>query len=81
MNVVRIKVQPMTRESFALYGILIDSRGSVEIGLGEGKPSLTGTTSERPNWKLALPFPLEEIESHPGLRALAEIMGAERALG
>ena len=47
MQVVRIKVQPMTRESFAPYGVLIDSRGSVEIDLGEGKPSLTGATSER----------------------------------
>jgi ureidoglycolate lyase len=37
----------MTRESFAPYGVLIDSRGSVEIDLGEGKPSLTGATAER----------------------------------
>jgi ureidoglycolate lyase len=47
MQVVRLKVQPMTRESFAPYGVLIDSRGSVEIDLGDGKPSLTGATSER----------------------------------
>ena len=46
MNVVRLKVQPMTREAFAPYGVLIDSRGSVEIDLGEGRPSLTGATSE-----------------------------------
>ena len=46
MNVVHIKVQPMTRESFAPFGVLIDSRGSVEIDLGEGKPNLTGATSE-----------------------------------
>jgi ureidoglycolate lyase len=47
MNVVHIKVQEMTRESFAPFGVLVDSRGSVEIDLGEGKPSLTGATSER----------------------------------
>ena len=47
MNVVRLKVRPMTREAFAPFGVLIDSRGSVEIDLGEGKPSLTGATSER----------------------------------
>jgi ureidoglycolate hydrolase len=47
MNVVHLKVQPMTRESFALFGVLIDSRGSVEIDLGQGVPSLTGATSER----------------------------------
>lgn len=47
MKVVRLKVQPMTREGFAPYGVLIDSRGSVEIDLGEGKQSLTGATAER----------------------------------
>jgi len=47
MKTVHIKVQPMTRESFAPFGVLIDSRGSVEIDLGNGVPSLTGATSER----------------------------------
>jgi ureidoglycolate lyase len=47
MNIVHLKVQEMTREAFAPFGVLIDSRGSVEIDLGEGKPSLTGATSER----------------------------------
>lgn len=46
MNLVRLKVKPMTRESFAPFGVLIDSRGSVDIDLGEGKPSLTGATSD-----------------------------------
>lgn len=46
MEVVRLKAQPMTRESFAPFGVLIDSRGSVEIDLGTGTPSLTGATSE-----------------------------------
>ncbi|HEX8633032.1 MAG TPA: ureidoglycolate lyase [Pyrinomonadaceae bacterium] len=47
MRVVRLPVQEMTRERFAPYGILLDSRGSVEIDLGTGAPSLTGATSER----------------------------------
>lgn len=47
MEVVRLKVQPMTRASFAPFGILVDSRGSIDIDLGEGVPSLTGATSER----------------------------------
>src|ERR671917_892716 len=47
MNVVRLKVRPMTREAFAPFGVLIDSRGSVEIDLGGGRPSLTGATAER----------------------------------
>ncbi|HEX8174711.1 MAG TPA: ureidoglycolate lyase [Pyrinomonadaceae bacterium] len=46
MNVIRLKVQEMTREAFAPYGVLIDSRGSVEVDLCEGKPSLTGATAE-----------------------------------
>ena len=37
----------MTREAFAPFGVLIDSRGSVEIDLGGGVPSLTGATAER----------------------------------
>ena len=46
MKVVHLKAQPMTRESFAPFGVLIDSRGSVEIDLGQGAPSMTGTTAE-----------------------------------
>ena len=47
MQIVRCRVRPMTREAFAPFGVLIDSRGSVEIDLGNGVPSLTGATSER----------------------------------
>ena len=47
MNVIRLPVQKLTREAFAPFGVLIDSRGSVEIDLGGGVPSLTGATSER----------------------------------
>lgn len=47
MEIIRLTVQRMTREAFAPYGILIDSRGSVEIDLGNGRPSLTGATAER----------------------------------
>lgn len=58
MKVVRLKVQPMTRESFAPYGVLIDSRGSVEIDLGEGSPGLTGATAEH------RPFSFEFMARH-----------------
>jgi ureidoglycolate lyase len=47
MDIIRLKVQPMTRESFAPFGVLIDSRGSVDVDFGEGQPCLTGTTAER----------------------------------
>jgi ureidoglycolate lyase len=58
MNVVHIKVQPMTREAFAPFGVLIDSRGSVDIDLGEGQPSLTGATAE---WR---PFSFDFMARH-----------------
>jgi ureidoglycolate lyase len=58
MNVVRLKVRPMTREAFAPFGVLIDSRGAVEIDLGEGKPSMTGATSE---WR---PFSFDFMARH-----------------
>ncbi len=46
MNLTRLKVQRMTRENFAPFGVLIDSRGSVEIDLGQETQSLTGATAE-----------------------------------
>jgi ureidoglycolate lyase len=58
MNTVHLKVQPMTREAFAPFGVLIDSRGSVEIDLGQGVPSLTGATSE---WR---PFQFDFMARH-----------------
>ncbi|HEY0376804.1 MAG TPA: ureidoglycolate lyase [Pyrinomonadaceae bacterium] len=58
MNVVRLKVQPMTREAFAPFGVLIDSRGSVDVDLGAGQPSLTGATSE---WR---PFGFDFMARH-----------------
>jgi ureidoglycolate lyase len=51
MQVVSLKVLPMTRESFAPFGVLIDSRGSVDIDLGAGQPCMTGMTSERRQFK------------------------------
>lgn len=40
----------------------------------EERPNYPGTTTERPNWSLALPVPLEELETHPGPAALAAIL-------
>jgi ureidoglycolate lyase len=58
MNTVHLKVQQMTREAFAPFGVLIDNRGSVEIDLGQGVPSLTGATSE---WR---PFRFDFMARH-----------------
>ena len=43
------------------------------------RPNLPGTVSEHPNWSLALPYSLEEIEAHPGPRRVAQILGARSA--
>ena len=58
MKTIRLPVQQMTRESFAPYGVLIDSRGSVEVDFGLGVPCLTGATSE------PRPFSFEFMARH-----------------
>jgi 4-alpha-glucanotransferase len=53
---------------------------TLEDALGvEERPNLPGTVSEHPNWSLALPHSLEEIEGHPGPRRIAEILGSRNA--
>ena len=50
---------------------------SLEDALGvEERPNIPGTTSERPNWRLALPAKLEEIEQAAGVHRIAEAMRA-----
>jgi 4-alpha-glucanotransferase len=40
----------------------------------EERPNIPGSDDERANWSLALPKPLEEIERHPGPRALGRLL-------
>ena len=47
MRIVRLPVREMTREGFAPFGVLLDSRGSVELDLEGGAAQMTGATSER----------------------------------
>lgn len=47
MRTAHLPVQLLSRDSFAPYGIVIDQRGSIEIDLGGGIPSMTGATAER----------------------------------
>ncbi|MCK6526891.1 4-alpha-glucanotransferase [Myxococcota bacterium] len=42
----------------------------------EERPNVPGTTTEWPNWSIALPIPLEEIETDPRVEG---VMGALRA--
>jgi len=44
------------------------------------RPNVPGTTTEWPNWRLALPVPFEEIEQAEGPRRIAQVMaGANRS--
>ena len=40
------------------------------------RPNVPGTTTEWPNWRLALPLPLEDIETAAGPRRIADVMAA-----
>ncbi len=55
---------------------------TLEDALGvPDRPNLPGTTIERPNWLLALPEPLEAIEGHPLVRAVAKTLVGGGDLG
>jgi 4-alpha-glucanotransferase len=62
------------------YGVLARTRSrivlaSLEDALGvEERPNVPGTTTEFPNWRLALPVSLEEIEKSAGPRRVATAM-------
>jgi 4-alpha-glucanotransferase len=50
---------------------------SIEDALGvHERPNVPGTTTEFPNWRLALPIPLEEIEHAAGVQRMVEEMKA-----
>jgi 4-alpha-glucanotransferase len=54
---------------------------SLEDALGVSeRPNVPGTTSEFPNWRLALPSSLEEIESADGVNRITDAMNAGRGV-
>jgi 4-alpha-glucanotransferase len=67
------------------YSALAASRSrialaSLEDALGvEERPNVPGTTTEWPNWRLALPQSLDAIEAAEGMRRIAEVMRAGRS--
>jgi len=58
VQIVTLKVQPMTVESFAPYGELIDTVGTVNLDFGGGRPSLCPLIAE------FRPFRLDFIGRH-----------------
>jgi 4-alpha-glucanotransferase len=75
---------PPVEVAIAAYQKLAHARSrivlaSLEDALGiEERPNVPGTTTERPNWRLALTQPLEEIEQAEGTRRIAEAMRTAR---
>jgi len=71
---------PAIDVAVAAYRVLARGRtrivlAQLEDALGvEERPNVPGTTTEFPNWKLALPAPLEEIQRSPGARRIAAAM-------
>ncbi len=52
---------------------------TLEDGLAvEERPNMPGTTDEWPNWSIALPLPLEELEGDPRPAAIARALARNR---
>jgi 4-alpha-glucanotransferase len=64
----------------ALHGFLARTpamlvAATLEDALGvRRRPNVPGTTTQRPNWSLPLPVPLEELAADPRLRRVAAIL-------
>lgn len=58
--------------SVVVTATLDDALGVVE------RPNLPGTVTERPNWCLALPVPLEDVEADPRVAAVAGALAVGR---
>jgi len=55
---------------------------TLEDGLAVSEPpNRPGTQREWPNWSLALPFTVDEIERHPRVRAVAQALSPGRSAG
>jgi 4-alpha-glucanotransferase len=71
---------PAVDVAVAAYRVLARGRtrivlAQLEDALGvDERPNVPGTTTEFPNWRLALPAPLEDIERSPGARRIAAAM-------
>jgi 4-alpha-glucanotransferase len=76
--------KPATDVAVATYRALARTKSrvvlaSLEDALGVSeRPNVPGTTTEFPNWRLALPHSLEEIERSAGPRRIAAVMKRAR---
>jgi len=73
---------PPIEVALAIYGRLARGRTRIVLASMEDalavheRPNVPGTIDEFPNWRLALPVPLEEIEQADGMRRIAQEMKA-----
>ena len=74
MNVIRLSVQKMTSEAFAPYGILLDRRGSIDVDIGMGVPSITGATAD------PRPFAFEFMARHRHTMQVFSPLAASQAI-
>src|SRR5690606_42038718 len=53
---------------------------TVDDALGvEKRPNMPATTTQWPNWRIALPLSLEKIRTAPGVRAVVNALDSRRA--
>ncbi len=75
---------PAVDVAMAAYRVLSRARSRIvlaqlEDAVGvEERPNVPGTTTEFPNWRLALPISLEEIEKSESARRIAPVMRRAR---
>jgi 4-alpha-glucanotransferase len=75
---------PAVDVAVAAYRVLARARSRIvlaplEDAIGvEERPNVPGTTTEFPNWRLALPLSLEEIEKSEGAQRIARVMRRAR---
>jgi 4-alpha-glucanotransferase len=75
---------PAIDVAVSTYAALAESKSrivlvSLEDALGvEERPNVPGTTTEFPNWRLAVPPALEEIETGEGVLRIVDVMNAAR---
>ncbi len=74
MNIVRLSVQKMTSEAFAPCGILLDRRGSIDVDIGMGVPSITGATAD------PRPFKFEFMARHRHTMQVFSPLAASQAI-
>ncbi|HUR24093.1 MAG TPA: 4-alpha-glucanotransferase [Acidimicrobiales bacterium] len=73
---------PIAEVVEALHGLVAEAPSAVVVATLEDamavqeRPNIPGTTDERPNWSLALPRPVEEMQGEPLVLAVAAAMEA-----